>query len=148
MARNERVIAAAPADVFAVLADGHSYEHWVVGCKRIRAVDASWPHEGASFHHSVGFGPLHIRDTTTVLARDGQHSLRLKARAWPAGVAHVDFELLPEGSGTRVVMTETPVEGPAKILDNPVQQALIRVRNVETLRRLGNLAIARVGTRA
>jgi uncharacterized protein YndB with AHSA1/START domain len=148
MARIEHVIAAPPADVFAVLADGHSYEHWVVGCKRIRAVDASWPHEGASFHHSVGFGPLHIRDMTTVLDRDGQRLLALKARAWPAGVAHVEFELVPEGAGTRVVMTENPVEGPAKLLDNPVQQALIKVRNAETLRRLDKLARARVGTRA
>lgn len=147
MARNEHVIAAPPADVFAVLADGHSYEHWVVGCKRIRAVDASWPHTGASFHHSVGVGPLHIRDTTSVVERDGQRSLRLKARAWPAGAAHVNFELIPEGAGTRVVMTEDPVDGPAKVLDNPVQQALIKLRNVETLRRLSKLAEGRLGAR-
>lgn len=147
MARNEHVIAATPANVFAVLADGHSYEHWVVGCKRIRAVDAGWPHEGASFHHSVGVGPILIRDTTTVVARDGQRSLRLKARAWPAGAAHVVFELMPEGDGTRVVMVENPVDGPAKKLDNPVQQALIKLRNIETLRRLGKLAEARVGAR-
>lgn len=147
MAYNEHVIAASPADVFAVLADGHSYEHWVVGCKRIRAVDASWPHEGSSFHHSVGVGPIHIRDTTSVVSRDGQRSLRLKARAWPAGAAHVDFELAAEGAGTRVSMTENPIAGPAKTLDNPVQQALIKLRNVETLRRLGKLAEGRVGAR-
>lgn len=148
MARIEHVIDASPADVFAVLADGHSYEHWVVGCKRIRAVDASWPQAGATFHHSVGFGPLHIRDTTSVIARDGQRSLSLKARAWPAGAARVDFELLPDGTGTRVVMTENPTDGPARLVDNPVQQALIKLRNAETLRRLAKLAKARVGARA
>lgn len=148
MARNEQVIEASPSDVFAVLADGHSYEHWVVGCKRIRAVDASWPQAGASFHHSVGVGPLLIKDTTSVVSREGQRILRLKARAWPAGAAHVDFELTAEGSGTRVVMIENPMDGPAKVLDNPLQQALIKLRNVETLRRLGKLAVKRVGTRS
>ncbi|MEP7053787.1 MAG: SRPBCC family protein [Actinomycetota bacterium] len=145
MAHNELVIDASPADVFAVLADGHSYEHWVVGCKKIRAVDASWPNPGASFHHSVGLGPLLIRDKTTVLSREGRTGLELHARAWPAGVAQVAFELKSEGSGTRVLMTENPVEGPAKMLDNPAQQALIRLRNAETLRRLGKLAKARGG---
>ncbi|MEO6715101.1 MAG: SRPBCC family protein [Mycobacteriales bacterium] len=143
MAHNEHVMDASPHAVFAVLADGHSYEEWVVGCKRIRAVDASWPNEGASFHHSVGFGPIHIRDTTTVLERDKKRTLRLKARAWPAGVAHVDFELVPEGARTRVLMTETLIDGPAKVLDNPVQQALVKLRNVETLRRLERVVAAR-----
>lgn len=144
MARNEIVIDAAVGDVFAVLADGHSYEHWIVGAKRIRAVDAGWPQPGTSFHHSVGFGPLHVRDSTSVLERRGQEALKLRARAWPVGVAHVLFELRPEGGGTRVVMTETPVEGPAARLDNPVQQAMIRLRNAETLRRLRKLTRMRL----
>lgn len=144
MARSELWIAASRSDVFAVLADGHSYEHWVVGCKRIRAVDASWPHPAASFYHCVGFGPVYIRDMTTVVSRTGQQSLQLEARAWPAGVARVDFELAPEGLGTKVLLTETLLEGPAKLLDNPVQQALINLRNFETLRRLSRLVLTRV----
>ncbi|HZG96058.1 MAG TPA: SRPBCC family protein [Mycobacteriales bacterium] len=145
MARNEILIDAPPSDVFAVLADGHSYEHWIVGAKRIRAVDAGWPQPGTSFHHSVGVGPIHVRDSTSVLERRGQQMLKLRARAWPVGVAHVVFELQHEGTGTRVVMTENPVDGPAAKVDNPVQQLLIKLRNAETLRRLRKLATKRVG---
>jgi hypothetical protein len=45
-------------------------------------------------------------------------------------------------------MMETPISGPAKALDNPVQQALIKLRNVETLRRLDRLVVERAAARA
>jgi len=38
---------ATPEEIFAVLADGHAYDDWVVGAKQIRAVDADWPAKGS-----------------------------------------------------------------------------------------------------
>lgn len=133
-------IDASPERVFEVLDDARTYEFWVVGCKDIRAVDPEWPAEGSAFHHAVGVGPLNLKDSTTILEREHPRRLKLHARARPAGVAHVLFELTPSGSGTDIVISEKPVEGlPAK-LHNPLQDHLIHRRNVETLRRLKWLA--------
>lgn len=140
MSRTTTRIDASPERVFEVLDDARTYEFWVVGCKDIRAVDAEWPAEGSAFHHAVGVGPFNLKDSTSILEREAPRRLKLRARARPAGIAHVLIELSPSGSGTDVVMSEAPVEGlPAK-LHNPVQDYLIHRRNVETLRRLKWLA--------
>lgn len=140
MSRTSTRIDATPERVFEVLDDARTYEFWVVGCKDIRAVDPEWPAVGAAFHHSVGVGPLTVKDSTSILEREHLRRLKLRARARPAGVAHVLIELEPDGSGTDVAITEAPVEGlPAK-LHNPVQDHLIHRRNEETLRRLRWLA--------
>jgi len=140
MARTSTHVDAPPERVFDVLDDARTYEFWVVGCRDIRAVDESWPAEGAAFHHSVGMGPFTVKDQTSVLERDAPRRFKLRALARPAGVAHVLFDVVPRGSGSEVTITEEPVEGlPAK-LHNPVQDHLIHNRNVETLRRLRWLA--------
>ena len=46
--------------------------------------------------------------------------------------------------GTLVTMDEHPLRGPARTLHNPAVDALIRIRNVETLRRLESIARRRV----
>ena len=46
------------------------YGDWVVGSKRIRAADASWPAPGSRFHHTVGVGPLSLDDHTESLEAD------------------------------------------------------------------------------
>jgi uncharacterized protein YndB with AHSA1/START domain len=140
MSRTTTHIDATPDRVFDLLDDARTYEFWVVGCKDIRAVDDDWPANGSAFHHKVGMGPISVADSTSILERERPRHLKLRARARPAGIAHVDFALTPSGSGTTITITEAPVEGlPAK-LHNPVQDKLIHGRNVETLRRLKWLA--------
>lgn len=140
MAHTTIQVAAAPDRVFAVLADAWTYERWVVGCKAIRDVDDTWPAPGATFHHSVGIGPLTVRDTTTVLESDPPRRLVLRARARPAGVARVELDLAERDGGTEVTMLERPISGPPALLHNPVQDWLIDRRNQEGLRRLKRLA--------
>ena len=140
MSKTSARIDTSPERIFELLDDARTYEFWVVGCKDIRAVDPHWPAEGSSFHHAVGIGPLNVKDKTSILEREPPRRLKLRARARPAGIAHVLIELEASGSGTNVVMSERPVEGlPAK-LHNPLQDYLIHRRNVETLRRLRWLA--------
>jgi uncharacterized protein YndB with AHSA1/START domain len=140
MARTTTYVDASPDRIFEVLDDAWTYEFWVVGAKEIRSVDPEWPAEGAAFHHRVGMGPFTVADSTSILERERPRHLKLRARARPTGVAHVAIDLEPSGTGTNVVMTEAPVEGPAAKLHNPLQDKLIDRRNVETLRRLKWLA--------
>ena len=132
---------APPQAVFAVLADGERYADWVVGAKKIRSVDAHWPTPGAEFRHKVGFGPIEIKDRSTVQAVEPGRSITLKVRARPAGVARVHIELEPAADGgTEIHMDEVPIEGIAKTIDNPAQRLLLKGRNLEALRRLANIA--------
>lgn len=129
-----------PDQVFAVLADGWLYPTWVVGASRMRDVDESWPAEGAKLHHSVGAWPALIDDTTSVLEWNPPTQMVLKARAWPAGSAIVRLTVEASGAGCLVTMEEDAVEGPARLLPKPLRSAAIRVRNVETLKRLAYIA--------
>jgi uncharacterized protein YndB with AHSA1/START domain len=136
MARTTIHVSVAPERVFAVLADPFTYSQWVVGAKEIRRVDGDWPEPGATFHHSVGLGPITVRDATSVLESEAPRRLVLRARASPTGVARVEVELAASDGGTDVAITEVPVEGPPALLRNPVQDWLIDRRNREGLRRL------------
>jgi len=136
-----RRTAAAPDAVFAVLGDGWRYADWVVGAKRIRAVDDGWPAPGTRFHHKVGVGPVEIKDSSVCEAVEPGRSIELRVKAWPAGVAHVELVLEPTADGgTEIVMEEHPVEGFARTFDNPLQRAALKIRNVESLRRLARIA--------
>lgn len=139
MSENTTTIDASPDDVFAVLLDAESYDHWVVGCKDIRTVDSGWPEPGSRLHHTVGVGPLDVEDTTAIVSVDPPRRLVLEARARPAGVAHVSFTLEPDGDATKVTMKERAVRGPARRMSNPMLDAMVRSRNAETLRRLKEL---------
>ena len=140
MARTTTQVAATPGRVFTVLADGWSYERWVVGCKQIRDVEERWPAPGATFHHSVGLGPITVHDTTTVIESEPGRRLVLRARARPTGVARVEIDLAEHAGGTEVTMVERPVSGPPALVHNPLQDWLIDRRNRESLRRLKRLA--------
>lgn len=136
-----RRTAAPPDAVFAVLADGWRYADWVVGAKTIRHVDDAWPAVGSRFHHKVGVGPLEIRDSSVCEAIDPGHAISLRVKAFPAGSARVRIVLEPtEDGGTEIVMEERPLEGFARRFDNPLQRAALRLRNVESLRRLAREA--------
>jgi uncharacterized protein YndB with AHSA1/START domain len=143
MSTNRQTIDATPDEVFAVLADAHSYVHWVVGCDDIRAVEGEWPAAGSRFFHTVGVGPIKTKDNTKVIEVDPGRRLVLEARARPAGVAKVIFTLHPVDGGTEVEIEEYPVRGVAKAIHNPVQDGLIKLRNVETLRRLEKQVLQR-----
>ena len=132
---------APPDAVFAVLADGWRYADWVVGAKTIRHVDDAWPAVGSRFHHEVGVGPVEIRDSSVCEALGPGHAISLRARAFPAGSARVRIVLEAAGDGgTEIVLAEHPLEGFARRFDNPLQRAALRLRNVESLRRLARLA--------
>lgn len=140
MATTTTQVNASPETVFAVLSDPCSYEHWVVGSKDIRSWDPGFPAPGTSFHHTFMIGPVPVKDSTSVLELDPPRHILLRARARPTGIAHVALDLTPADGGTRVAITEWPVEGLPARLHNPLQDKLIQLRNVESLRRLKRLA--------
>lgn len=140
MATNTGTASCSPEAVFAVLADGWLYPSWVVGASRIRAVEAAWPAAGAKIHHSFGVWPLLIDDSTSMLEWEPPHRAVLKARGWPMGSAKVVLEVRPTAAGCGLTLLEDAVEGTGSLIPKPLRDALIHVRNVETLRRLTYLA--------
>lgn len=139
-----RRIEAPPGAVWAVLADGWLYATWVVGASRVRDVDLDWPTEGSRIHHSVGSWPALLSDETVVLDAQPGRRLRLTARGWPVGEAHVDLEIVPVGTtASEVRLAEDAVSGPALLVPQAVRQPLLQLRNRETLRRLAFLAEGR-----
>src|SRR4028118_964875 len=104
-----------PAAVWGALADAGAYGEWGVGCqrtrraaaswaagtagggvvgsKRIRAADPSWPEPGSRFHHTVGVGPLSLDDHTESLEAHPPTLLRMRAKARPFGTAQVRLGL-------------------------------------------------------
>jgi uncharacterized protein YndB with AHSA1/START domain len=140
MARNQRYVPVPPERVFDVLSDARQYGHVVVGSKEIRHWDPGWPAADSQLHHTIGYGPLNIKDSTRVVAADPPHRLELLARALPLGRARVVFELRPAKGGTEVSVDESPqLPGLARLLSAPLH-ALTLVRNSETLRRLAETA--------
>jgi uncharacterized protein YndB with AHSA1/START domain len=133
-------VAATPQDVWAVLADGWLYALWVVGATSLRDVEESWPAEGARIHHSVGAWPAVVHDATKVLEVEPERMLYLRAALWPAGEANVRMTLAPDGDGTRVVMEEEVASGPMALIPKLAYGPLLKWRNVESTRRLANLA--------
>jgi hypothetical protein len=147
MSRTTRVMHCSPEDLFAVLEDGWSYGMWVVGAARIRDVDPHWPEAGSKIHHSVGAWPVLLSDETEVEQVDAPRFLQLKVKAWPTGEGRVILTATPQGDGElEVVMDESAVSGPARLIPAPVQDFLLDRRNVEALRRLAYLAEHRART--
>ncbi len=140
MARTSTYVAASPDRVFEVLSDPESYAYWVVGAQRIRDADAGFPAPGTRLHHRVGFGPLKVEDHTTVIAARPPYRIELKAKARPLGTARVTMLMQPRGTGTNVTMLEDPGDVVTKLVFNPLTHLLVRGRNVESLRRLKELA--------
>jgi uncharacterized protein YndB with AHSA1/START domain len=140
MAVNNRRMTVAPIAVWSVLSDGHCYSDWVVGTSAIRAVDAHWPSTGSRLHYTVGRGPLRHEGHTEVVSVDPGRRLELEAHAWPLGTARIEICVEQVGDGSRVLMIEHPARGAAAALHNPVVDLLIKLRNVEALRRLERLA--------
>ena len=140
MSSNSRIMSVEPAAVWRVLSDGWLYPLFVVGASRMREVDAGWPAPGTRLHHSVGVWPLLLDDETEVLASEPNRRLVLRAHAWPAGAAHVNFVLEPHSEGAEVTLEEDAQSGPALLVPKPARDLQLAWRNVETLRRLAFIA--------
>lgn len=139
----------APVDAVAsILADPRTYDGIVVGSRKVRWFDPRWPEEGTAFHHTVGFGPVTIRDKSTVVRNALPDELELAAGTRPLGVLQVVFRLAADGAGTRVEMEEGPLSGPLKLAWNPVLSQVTARRNDVALARLDDLARARATVRA
>jgi hypothetical protein len=137
-----------PVDVVSsILADPRTYDGIVVGSRKVRWFDARWPDEGTEFHHTVGFGPITIRDHTTVIRDALPDEIELAAGARPIGVLTVVFRLRAEGDGTRVEMEEGPRSGPITLVWNPALVFATDKRNDVALKRLENLAVGRASVR-
>jgi len=137
---NSRTIRATPEKVWEVLSDGWLYPVWVVGATRMRDVDASWPQVGAKIHHSAGVWPAIVDDNTEVLESEPARYLKLRARGWPMGEAQVTMTITPSGDDARVEIVEEAVSGPAALVPKPAMDLMIKIRNVESLRRLAFIA--------
>ena len=136
MATNRRLLRGVdPSAVFDVLRDGMAYGHWVVGAS-VRATDPGWPAPGTRLHYRVGWNPLQKNDKTVSLAYDPDRLLELEAVAWPVGTARIRMTAEPTAEGTIVTLVEHPARGIAARLHNPAADLLVKIRNVETLRRL------------
>jgi len=143
VATNERHMPVAPELVWAALEDPAGYADWVVGSKAVRGADAGFPAPGTRLHHTVGIGPLALRDHTEVVEAERPRFLCLRAKGRPLGIAVVILELVPADGGTTVRMSEWP-DGPLAIVAlNPVVDVLTRVRNAESLKRLERLVMRR-----
>jgi uncharacterized protein YndB with AHSA1/START domain len=142
MARNVAIFPVPIRRVFAVLADPKTYAYWVVGSDSIRDADASWPAVGAKLHHRVGVGPFKLNDNTEVVELVEPAHLVLQARARPLGTARVVLDLIDLGDRTQVTMVEGPGDRFSRLLHNPIADFLLRRRNDEALRRLGELVLS------
>lgn len=141
MAIVQRTIQAPPDRVFAVLADGWTYSDWVVGTVHIRDVDESWPAPGSKLYHKAGPWPMSLHDSSTVVSMVPNRELFLKAGLWPLGQARIKFLLEPAGpAATRVTMEEDFEAGPLLFLRNKINDLILHRRNIESLRRLSDIA--------
>ncbi|HSD79761.1 MAG TPA: SRPBCC family protein [Solirubrobacteraceae bacterium] len=141
MARTTISVDAPPERVWAVLADPACYAEWVVGSRDVRDADHGFPAAGTRFHHTVGWGPLQLRDHTLVLDAAPPHRLVLRAKSRPLGTATVVVEVLGDGRrGSRVTLIENAGDALTSLVFNPLTHLLVRGRNAESLRRLKRLA--------
>jgi uncharacterized protein YndB with AHSA1/START domain len=143
MGRNQRTIKASPRSVFRVLSDPRSYAYWVVGSIEVREADPDWPRAGSRFHHTVGVGPLRLKDYTTVEEMRRDRYLQLQSKTRPLGNARVALKLAKAGTGTRVTLTEDPADWPTALVFMPLTHLLVRGRNAESLERLAELSEGR-----
>ncbi|MGZ4675857.1 MAG: SRPBCC family protein [Acidimicrobiia bacterium] len=151
MSCNSLGVGASPEQVFAVLDDAGAYARWVVGTRRIRAIDPDWPAPGSRFHHAVGNRAAELHDSTKVLARRPPRRLELEVRFRPTGVAHVAIDVVPEGTGSRLTLCETPTAGLVSMLPRLLTDPALWIRNAISLQRLRHeidrrRAVAGVGT--
>jgi len=136
VARNSIHTGASPGAVFAVLDDAYAYPRWVVGTRRVRAVDPSWPAVGSEFHHAIGTAVAELHDSSKVLERDAPRRLVLEVRFRPTGVARVTLDVHATSEGSTITMYEEPVSGPAARIPKLLLDPVLTLRNAVALCRL------------
>lgn len=130
MAVRNILVSAAPQQVWDVLADGWSYDQWVVGTTDIRRVDPGFPAEGANLAYTVDRGPIHMKDRTTVRIAEPLHRLEMEANARPVGTARISVEVLAWGEKSVVVIDEHPLSGLGWLLHNPLSEMVLSLRRM------------------
>lgn len=138
-ARTEIDLDVPPVELFAVLVDPEAYIGWVVGARRLRAVDPHWPQPGARFHHEIGAWPLVVRDWTEMVELVPHSRVVLEARAGPIGTAKVTLQVEERTGGSHVTMLEEPWRGPLRALPRPLLDPVVGFRNRLSLHRLQGL---------
>ena len=148
MAINRRVMALPADQVWDALSDGYTYSDWVVGTRKIRDVDDTFPAKGSRLHYTIGHFPLRHDSHTEVLDVDpSERRLDLAINSQPAGRFRVVLNVTPQSERTSLVeIDEKPLDGIVKVLHNPLFDLVIKVRNVETLRRLERVSESRGAT--
>jgi hypothetical protein len=147
MAHTEKLIHAPAEAVFDVLSDPRAYQRFVVGSKAVRRFDARWPEADTAIHHTVGVGPLFLRDKTVVTRCEPPDRLVLRPCVRPFLVTETVFFLQARGDDTLLLLDEHAVGGllcPA--YPGPLD-ALMGLRNQVVARRLAQLAEQRHATR-
>jgi uncharacterized protein YndB with AHSA1/START domain len=129
-------IAASPDAVFDVLDDAYAYPRWVLGTRRIRAVDPEWPAEGSRFHHAVGNAAAELHDSSKILERSRPEHLVLEVRFRPTGVAHVTIDVRPTEDGSELTIEEHPQRGPFAKVPRAITDPVLWARNAISLQRL------------
>jgi uncharacterized protein YndB with AHSA1/START domain len=136
MSSNSISVSASPEAVFAVLDDAYAYPRWVVGARRVRHVDASWPAVGSKFHHAIGNAAAELHDSSKILERQSPDRIVLEVRFRPTGVAIVEIDVKRDGDNSLVTIVETPTSGPVSHVPGFVTDPLLFVRNMLALQRL------------
>jgi hypothetical protein len=136
MALNSIHTHAGPDTVFDVLDDACAYPRWVVGARRVRGVDPSWPAVGSRFHHALGTAAGELHDSSKVVERDRPRRMVLEVRFRPAGVAEVEIDVVPHADGSTIVMVERPISGPLAKVPGFLLEPLLKLRNALSLQRL------------
>jgi hypothetical protein len=137
----ERIELDAPPDrVLELLRRAEAYPRWVIGTRRVVAVDPSWPTDGSTFTHEFGVWPLRGRDRTKVVRFDDPTgTVTLEARGRPAGRAMVLLQVTERDAGSVLSLTEGPLDGPARLVPSIVTAPLLSLRNKRSLRRFRRL---------
>ncbi len=136
MSRNSISLNASPEAVFEVLDDAWAYPRWVVGARRVRRVDPSWPAVGSEFHHAIGTASGELHDSSKVIERYPPERMVLEVRFRPTGVAIVEIEVTRNGSHSVVTLVESTTAGLVSRLPAVITDPLLFARNALALQRL------------
>jgi uncharacterized protein YndB with AHSA1/START domain len=136
MSRNSISVSAPPEAVFDVLDDAYAYPRWVVGARRVRRVDPSWPEVGSKFHHAIGTAAGELHDSSKILERVRPDRIVLEVRFRPTGVANVEIDVTRDGDKSIVTLGESPTGGAISHLPRLITDPLLFVRNALALHRL------------
>jgi uncharacterized protein YndB with AHSA1/START domain len=132
------LIPASPAAVWDVLADPYSYSDWVVGTRDISSADLSWPAVSSVLRYQAGIGPLRFEGHSIVRDVNPPCHLELEADAGLMA-ARVSMSVKPWGDGALAIVEEHWIRGPSVLLDNPLIDLALNIRNRWMVRNLASV---------